>query len=56
VVTSTLLGDREGIRRLWLLPLRDIVGLFVWLASFLGRKVHWRGRVFVLSGNGMIEV
>jgi len=56
VVTSTLLGDREGIRRLWLLPLRDVVGLFVWLASFIGRKVHWRGRVFVLSGNGMIEV
>jgi ceramide glucosyltransferase len=56
VVTSTLLGDREGIRRLWLLPLRDIAGLFVWLASFVGRKVHWRGRVFVLSGNGMIEV
>jgi len=56
VVTSTLLGDREGIRRLWLLPLRDTVGLFVWLASFVGRKVHWRGRVFVLSGNGMIEV
>jgi ceramide glucosyltransferase len=56
VVTSTLLGDREGIRRLWLLPLRDAAGLFVWLASFLGRRVHWRGRVFVLSGNGMIEV
>jgi ceramide glucosyltransferase len=55
-VTSSLLGDREGIRRSWLLPLRDTVGLFVWVASFIGRKVHWRGRVFVLSGNGMIEV
>jgi len=56
VVTSMLLEDREGIRRLWLLPLRDTVGLFVWFASFIGRKVHWRGRVFVLSGNAMIEV
>jgi ceramide glucosyltransferase len=56
LVTSTLLGDREGIRRLWLLPLRDSIGLVVWLASFIGRKVHWRGRVFVLSGNAMIEV
>ena len=55
-VTSSLLGDREGIRRSWLLPLRDTAGLFVWAASFIGRKVHWRGRVFVLSGNGMIEV
>jgi ceramide glucosyltransferase len=55
VVTSTLLGDREGIRRLWLLPLRDVAGLFVWFASLIGRKVYWRGRVFVLSGNRMIE-
>jgi len=55
-VTSTLLGDREGVRRLWLLPLRDAAGLFVWLASLIGRKVYWRGRVFVLSGNKMIEV
>jgi ceramide glucosyltransferase len=56
IVTSTLLGDRAGIRRLWLLPFRDSASLFVWLASFVGRKVSWRGRVFVLSGNGMIEV
>ena len=56
VVTSTLLADREGIRRTWLLPLRDAAGLAVWFASFTRRKVHWRGRVFVLSGTRMIEV
>jgi ceramide glucosyltransferase len=56
VVTSTLLGDREGLRGLWLLPLRDTAGLFVWFASLVGRKVHWRGRVFALNGNTMIEV
>jgi ceramide glucosyltransferase len=55
-VSSTLLGDREGIRRLWLLPLRDAASLLVWLASFVGRKVYWRGRVFALSGKGLIEV
>jgi len=55
-VNSMLLGDRDGIRRLWLLPLRDIAGLFVWLASLTGRKVHWRGRVFALHGNAMIDV
>ena len=56
LVSSTLLGDREGIRRLWLLPLRDGAGLLVWLASFVGRKVYWRGRVFALSGKDLIEV
>lgn len=56
LVSSTLLGDRESIRRLWLLPLRDTAGLLVWLASFMRRKVYWRGRVFALSGKGLIEV
>lgn len=56
LVNSTLLGDREGLRRLWLLPLRDAASLGVWFASLVGRKVYWRGRVFELRGNAMIEV
>jgi ceramide glucosyltransferase len=55
-MNSLFLGDREGVRRLWLLPLRDMAGLFVWFASLTSRKVHWRGRVFALRGNAMIEV
>src|SRR5262249_38358240 len=56
VGAARLARDREGIRRSWLLPLRDTVALFVWLASLMGRKVYWRGRVFNLRGNAMIEV
>jgi ceramide glucosyltransferase len=56
LVNSTLLDDREGIRRAWLLPLRDAASLGVWFASLIGRKVYWRGRVFELRGNAMIEV
>ena len=56
LVNSTLLDDREGLRRVWLLPLRDAASLGVWFASLIGRKVYWRGRVFELRGNAMIEV
>lgn len=49
------LGDREGLRTLWLLPLRDLAGAATWAASFLQRKVYWKGRVFVLSGNRLVE-
>ena len=56
LVNSTLLGDRQGRRRVWLLPLRDAASLGVWFASLVGRKVYWRGRVFELRGNAMIEV
>lgn len=49
------LGDREGVRTLWLLPLRDLIGAATWAASFLQREVHWKGRVFVLSGSRLVE-
>jgi ceramide glucosyltransferase len=31
------------------LPLRDIVALFVWLASFTGHTVTWRGACYSLK-------
>lgn len=49
------LGDREGLRTVWLLPLRDLAGAASWAASFLQRKVYWKGRVFVLAGNRLVE-
>lgn len=55
-VNSTYLGDHEGLRALWLLPLRDSLGLFVWLASFLKRKTFWKGRTFILKKGKMMEV
>jgi len=53
---ARLLGDTEGLAAVWLLPLRDSVGLAVWAASFASRNVHWKGRVFTLRGNKMVEV
>jgi len=41
--------DRAVLRRLWLLPLRDLVAFGVWFASFADNKVHWRGEVFILK-------
>ncbi|HEV2990448.1 MAG TPA: bacteriohopanetetrol glucosamine biosynthesis glycosyltransferase HpnI [Candidatus Angelobacter sp.] len=41
--------DPVTVRRLWLVPLRDLVAFWVWFASFAGRQVHWRGEVFILE-------
>ena len=49
------LGDEEGLRTVWLLPLRDLAGAATWAASFLQRKIYWKGRVFTLSGNRLVE-
>ncbi|MGH9357010.1 MAG: bacteriohopanetetrol glucosamine biosynthesis glycosyltransferase HpnI, partial [Terriglobia bacterium] len=30
----------------WLVPFRDALAFIVWLASFRGRRVSWRGSAF----------
>jgi ceramide glucosyltransferase len=42
-------------RWLWLLPLRDMLSFFCWALSFLGNRVEWRGRRFLLKPGGKIE-
>ncbi|HTV54177.1 MAG TPA: bacteriohopanetetrol glucosamine biosynthesis glycosyltransferase HpnI [Terriglobia bacterium] len=44
-----LLRDRQVLRDLWLLPLRDFCALWVWIWSFAGNTVTWRGESFALK-------
>jgi ceramide glucosyltransferase len=43
-------------RRFWLLPLRDLLSFFVWLASFGMNRIEWRGSSFMLEKGRMIPV
>jgi len=38
-----------------LLPLREATSFAVWLGSYFGRHVHWRGRIFAVHQNGNME-
>jgi ceramide glucosyltransferase len=40
------------LRRLWLLPLRDALSFAVFVASFCGRNVLWRGQLFKIDAGG----
>src|ERR1700733_1662781 len=44
-----VLGDRQVLRDLWLLPLRDLAALWVWVWSFASDTVSWRGQKFGLE-------
>jgi ceramide glucosyltransferase len=46
------LRDRETLRSLWLLPLRDVLGLASWAVALLRRRVSWRGLDFALDPRG----
>src|ERR1700722_10476500 len=43
-------------RRIWLLPVRDLLSFFVWLASFGMNRIEWRGNFFMLKKGRMIPV
>jgi len=48
---------RDGVIRnfFWLLPLRDLLAFGVWIASFFGSQVTWRGERFKLAPGGKIS-
>jgi ceramide glucosyltransferase len=43
---TSVLHDEAADLDLWLLPLRDVVALLVWITSFAGNTVVWRGERF----------
>lgn len=46
--------DRESLKSLWLLPLRDLAGMVFWASAFLKRRVVWRGTEFDLTAGGRL--
>ncbi len=42
-------------QKLWLLPLRDLLALVVWILSFFSRNVVWRNRRFRIEAGGRIR-
>jgi len=53
-VGAEVLGDREVLANLWLVPVRDAIALGMWVAGFASDTVVWRGERFVLKG-GKLE-
>ena len=49
-VGAEVLGDHQVLASLWLLPLRDLVAMGMWVAGFAGNTIVWRGERFVLKG------
>jgi ceramide glucosyltransferase len=54
IVGAMILRDRQVVRWFWLMPLRDLFGLAVWLGGCFGSTVYWRGRKLRLKPDGRI--
>jgi ceramide glucosyltransferase len=57
-ISAALIARGLGLpcRGLWLLPLRDVLSFAVFLGSFCGRSVLWRGRAFRVEPSGRMSV
>jgi len=55
VVGRGILRDRHVLSGLWLIPLRDLIAVAIWLASFAGHTVTWRGDKFELKDGRLIR-
>ena len=53
-VGAEVLGDHQVLPNLWLLPLRDLIAMGVWVAGFAGNTIVWRGQRFLLKA-GKLE-
>ena len=56
VVGWSVLRDRQVLRLMPWLPLRDLVAVLVWLASLTGHQVVWRGDSFILKDGKLARI
>ena len=54
-VGKFILRDAQVLRQLWLLPLRDLIAVAVWIVSFWGHTVIWRGDRFELKKGRLVR-
>jgi ceramide glucosyltransferase len=55
-VGKAVLNDRHVLSQLWLLPVRDLIAVAVWLVSFAGHTVTWRGDRFELKDGRLTRI
>jgi ceramide glucosyltransferase len=56
VVGRNVVKDRQVLKYFWLIPLRDLVALAVWIASLGGHTVTWRGDRFRLKDGKLYRI
>ncbi len=54
LITIHRLNCPTLLRWLWALPLRELVGLVVWIGGTFGYRIYWRGRYLKLGAEGIL--
>jgi ceramide glucosyltransferase len=56
VVGQRVLHDGTLLKNLWLLPVRDMIAVGIWVVSFFGHTVTWRGERFELKNGQLTRI
>jgi ceramide glucosyltransferase len=54
LMMKAVLGDREGLRSVWLVPLRDVAALVSFVMAYTKRTTIWRDTRFTLTRDGRL--
>jgi ceramide glucosyltransferase len=54
-VGAGVLGSRDALRRFYLMPFWDLLGLAIWFWGLVGNTVEWRGSCLHLTHDGRIR-
>jgi ceramide glucosyltransferase len=60
VIQSVAIGwgivrDPRALKFCWLYPVRDLLGFFLWTASYSGNVIEWRGEKYRLEFGGKMR-
>ena len=50
------LGDRQLLKILWLVPIRDAISFVVWIAGFFSDEITWRGLAYHVRNGQLIPI
>ncbi len=50
-----VMHDRRILRHFWLIPLRDVIALVIWIGGYASSKVVWRGLEFKLNKGKLVS-
>jgi ceramide glucosyltransferase len=54
-IAALTMNSPNLLRWFWVLPLRDLLSLIVWVIGASGREAYWRGRRLRIEGDGLIQ-
>lgn len=55
IVSMVLMGAPRLLLWLWLLPLRDVMSMVIWLCGCFGNRIYWRGRWLRVQRHGQLQ-